>query len=67
MYLPFASIQYRKIDVYTKDNYNYLIRAYFGQYVDERHRSNTYAEIISINNPLKPFTIRVIDNTFLGQ
>lgn len=67
MYVPFSNIYHRKIRLHTEDGYHYLIRAYFAEHVDEHFDENTYAEILSVNNPLKPWTIRVMDRSFLHQ
>lgn len=67
MYVPFTNIRHRKIRLHTEDGYHYLIRAYFAEAVDLIHATNTYAEILSVNNPMKPWTIRVMDRSFLHQ
>ncbi len=67
LYVGFSTIGHRKIALHTENGYHYLIRAHFAEYVDEAHRHNTYAEIISVNNPMKPWTIRVMDRSFLHQ
>jgi hypothetical protein len=67
MYVAFTTIRYRKISLLTENGYHYLIRAYLAEFVDEIHRRNTYCEILSINNPMKPWTIRVMDRSFLHQ
>jgi hypothetical protein len=67
MYVPFSNIYHRKVRLLTEDNYHYLIRAYFAEHVDQHFDDNTYVEILSINNPLKPWTIRVMDRSFLHQ
>jgi hypothetical protein len=43
MYVPFSNIYHRKIRLYTEDGYQYLIRAYFAENVDENYDDNTYA------------------------
>lgn len=50
-----------------EDGYRYLIRCYFADAVDHQYAHNTYAEIMSVNNPLKPWTIRIMDRSFLHQ
>lgn len=67
MYVPFNVIWHRKIKLLTENNYHYLIRAYFAEHVDEHYSENTYVEIMSVNNPMKPWTIRVMDRSFLHQ
>jgi hypothetical protein len=67
MYVGFTKITYRKIGLLTENGYHYLIRAYFASHVDEVHRRNTYVELMSVNNPMKPWTIRVMDRSFLHQ
>lgn len=67
MYVPFNNIYHRKIRLLTEDGYQYLIRAYFAEHVDDHYDDNTYAEIMSVNNPMKPWTIRVMDRSFLYQ
>lgn len=67
MYVGFTTITHRKIALHEEDGMMYLIRAYFAEYIDEVHRHNTYAEIISLSNPMKPWTIRVMDRSFLHQ
>lgn len=66
LYVPFTNIWHRKIRLLTEDGYHYLIRAYFAEHVDQWDH-NTYLEIMSVNNPLKPWTIRVMDRSFLHQ
>lgn len=67
MYVGFTTITHRKIALHMEDGMTYLIRAYFAEYIDQVHRHNTYAEIISLSNPMKPWTIRVMDRSFLHQ
>lgn len=67
LYVDFKVIWHRKIRLHTENNYHYLIRAYFAENVDDEFSTNTYAEILSVDNPMKPFTIRVMDRSFLGQ
>lgn len=67
MYVPFNTIWHRKIRLHTEDGYHYLIRAYFAEHVDDHYDDNTYLEIMSVNNPMKPWTIRVMDRSFLYQ
>jgi len=67
MYVAYTNIYHRKISLLTEDGYHYLIRAYLAEFVDEIHRRNTYVEIISLSNPMKPWTIRVMDRSFLHQ
>ena len=44
-----------------------MVRAYFADSVDELSAHNTYLEIMLINNPLKPWTIKVMDRSYLNQ
>jgi hypothetical protein len=67
MYVAFTEIRYRKIRLHYEDSYVYLFRSYFAEAVDHLHRHNTYAEIISLQNPMKPWTVRVLDRSFLHQ
>lgn len=67
MYVPFSNIYHRKIRLLTENGYHYLIRAYFAEHVDDHFDDNTYCEIMSVNNPMKPWTIRVMDRSFLHQ
>lgn len=41
------------------------MRVYFADGVDQDNRDNTYFEIMSANNPRKPFVLRVVDRSFL--
>jgi hypothetical protein len=66
LYVPFTNIWHRKIRLHTEDGYHYLIRAFFAEHVDQWD-DNTYLEIMSVNNPVKPWTIRVMDRSFLHQ
>lgn len=43
------------------------MRAYFRDGVDAHHEHNTYIEIFTFNNPLKPRLLKVMDRSFLGQ
>jgi hypothetical protein len=65
--VPFSNIYHRKIRLLTENGYHYLIRAYFAEHVDEHFDDNNYCEIMSVNNPIKPWTIRVMDRSFLHQ
>lgn len=51
----------------SKDGYDYLLRAYFADGVDHYHNHNTYFEIWTFNDPLKPRILKVVDRSFLGQ
>jgi hypothetical protein len=65
LYVPFTRIHHRRFFKYTEDGYNYLMRIYFADGVDDANRENTYFEIMSANNPKKPFVLKVIDRSFL--
>ena len=67
MYVAFTVMRARKIRLHYENQYVYLIRSYFANAVDPLHRDNTYAEIISLQNPMKPWTVRVMDRSFLHQ
>jgi hypothetical protein len=43
------------------------MRAYFADAVDPHHATNTYVEILLINDPFRPWTIKVMDRSFLHQ
>lgn len=42
MYVSYTTITRRRMVMLREDGYNYLIRAYYGDAVDVRHRDNTY-------------------------
>jgi hypothetical protein len=42
------------------------MRIYYAEGVDHTNRDNTYMEIFSANNPMKPYVLRVMDRSFLG-
>jgi hypothetical protein len=44
-----------------------MMRAYYANGVDEKFNHNTYLEIFLINDPFRPWTIKVIDRSFLHQ
>lgn len=67
LYTDFRQIHHRRLFRYTEDGYHYLIRVYFADGVDARNRENTYMEVFTANNPLKPYILRVVDRSFLGQ
>ena len=67
LYTDFRHITHRRFFRLTEDGYHYLIRVYFAEGVDLKNRNNTYMEIFTANNPLKPYILRVIDRSFLGQ
>jgi hypothetical protein len=67
MWIGFTQISRRKIFHYTEDGEEYLWRAYFADSVDEIHRNNTYAELLLINDPFRPWTIKVMDRSFIHQ
>lgn len=48
--------------------FNYLLRSYFSDGVDEAHADNTYMEIfiVPIEDPTEIEPLRVIDRTFLN-
>jgi hypothetical protein len=65
MYVPFRHIWHRKFYKYTENGYHYLMRVYFADGVDQENRNNTYFEIMSANDPRKPFILKVVDRSFL--
>jgi hypothetical protein len=67
MYVPFTQIWHRKIRLHYEDGTHYLIRAFFAEHVNDNFDDNTYLEIMSVDNPMKPWTIRVMDRSFLHQ
>lgn len=67
MFVGFSTIKRRRFTTLEKDGYDYLIRSYFADGVDENHDHNTYFEIFTFNDPLKPRLLKVVDRSFLGQ
>ena len=67
MYVGFTTILRRRMVLHRENEFNYLVRAYFASHVDPHHAHNTYIDIMSITNPLKPRTISVLDRSFLHQ
>lgn len=65
LYVPYTNIRYRRFFKYTEDGYHYLMRIYFAEGVDANNRDNTYFEIMSANDPKKPFVLKVVDRSFL--
>lgn len=49
------------------DGDSYLIRGHFAEKVDEKFHHNTYLEVLKVDNPMKPWTLKVIDRSFLHQ
>jgi hypothetical protein len=43
------------------------VRAYFADSVPKEQNHNTYLEIMLINNPFRPWTIKVMDRSYLSQ
>lgn len=67
MYVGFSTITRRRMVSYMEDDYQYLIRAYYANGVDEYHRDNTYIEILSANDVFNPRTLKVMDRSFLHE
>ena len=65
MYVGFTTITKRKMFVFTSDDFRYIVRSYFEHGVDDHHKHNTYMEVMTGNDPMKPRTIKVIDRSFL--
>lgn len=60
-------MRFRRTVSHVEDGYRYLLRAYLSDGVDDNHDHNTYLEFIAVNDPFKPFTLKVMDRSFLGQ
>lgn len=45
----------------------FMVRTYIALQVDNKNQKNTYVELISLNDPMKPFTINVFDRSKLMQ
>ena len=67
MWIGFTQISRRKIFHYTEDGEEYLWRAYFADGVNIEQRHNTYAELLLINDPYRPWAIKVMDRSFIHQ
>lgn len=65
LYVPYMNIRHRRFFKYTEDGYHYLMRIYFAEGVDNNNRDNTYFEIMSANDPKRPFVLKVVDRSFL--
>ena len=46
---------------------HYMVRAYFASPDDPNNNHNTYLEILNVNDPLKPWTMAIVDRSFLHQ
>lgn len=68
MFVPFSSIARRRVEIYKNDRskHNFLLRTYFADGMSEQFRENTYTEIFMIDNPDEPWTVGIIDRSFLG-
>lgn len=67
MWIGFTHIWRRKIVHLVEDGEEYLIRAYFADGVNDVQVDNTYVEIMLINNPYRPWVIKIMDRSFLHQ
>lgn len=68
IYVPYEEIHRRRLMVLREpDGGNYLLRAYFGDGVDFKHRKNTYLEVLTFTDPLWPRTLKILDRSFLNQ
>lgn len=67
MYVGFTTITRRRMVLHRENDFSYLVRAYFSNHVDLHHAANTYIDIMTITNPLKPRTLKVLDRSFLHQ
>lgn len=65
MFINFYEIRHRKLSLQRIGGFSYLVRTYLAEGVDESNRKNTYVEIMSLIDPLKPRTIQIIDGAFL--
>ena len=67
MYVGFTTITRRRMVLHRENEFTYLIRAYFSNHVDIHHAGNTYLDVMTIVDPFKPRTLKVIDRSFLHQ
>lgn len=67
LYVTFTRMTFRRMFKFSENGYNYLMRIYYADGVDEANKNNTYFELLSANNPYKPFVIKVIDRSFLDM
>lgn len=67
MFVGFTTINRRRMVLHRENGFNYLIRAYFADNVDPKNAHNTYVDIMSLTNPLRPVTMKVLDRSFLHQ
>ena len=71
LFIGYTSITRRKLMKFSHPEaggFNYLLRSYFSDGVDEAHADNTYMEIfiVPIEDPTEIEPLRVIDRTFLN-
>jgi hypothetical protein len=67
MYVPFTVMHRRRMVYLEEDGEQYIMRAYFADAVDKHFDHNTYMEIMLIKDPMRPWTIKVMDRSLLGQ
>lgn len=69
MYVQFEEVTKRKMLIYTdqESGYHYLLRSYFADGVSKKHSQNTYIDVFIMNDPKRPWTLKVIDRSLLHQ
>ena len=68
MYAPFQEQSRRRLELYHNvlSSHTLLFRTYFTDRLSLPAKDNTYLEILMMQDPLSPWTVGVIDRTFLG-
>lgn len=51
LYVTFTRMTFRRMFKFSENGYNYLMRIYYADGVDEANKNNTYFELLSANNP----------------
>jgi len=69
MYVPFQQVTRRRMLTYIdpESGYHYLLRSYFADGVSPAHSLNTYVDVFILNDPMRPWSLKVIDRTLLQQ
>lgn len=69
MYVPFTQVTRRRLLTYVdpESGYHYLLRSYFADGVSSAHSLNTYVDVFILNDPSRPWSLKVIDRTLLQQ
>lgn len=69
MYVPFQSVTRRRMLTYVdpESGYHYLLRSYFSDGVSAAHSLNTYVDVFILNDPARPWSLKVIDRSLLQQ